>query len=117
METFIEHSNVITFAGTCDLALWCKLLRDKGWTGPRIARALGRSEGYVNNLVRVVDRASPRVMMRWREEQHDPASGVCATDWLVQICLLPHDQQDLELDRRLGMPAQPVQPPQTSSTG
>ena len=63
VEAIIEHSNVITFAGTCDLALWCKLLRDKGWTGPRIARALGRSEGYVNNLIRVVDRASPRVMM------------------------------------------------------
>jgi len=102
VEATIEHSNIITFAGTCDLALWCKLLRDKGWTGPRIARALGRSEGYVNNLIRVVDRASPKVMMRWREEQSDPANGVCATDWLVQICLLPHDQQDAELERRLG---------------
>jgi hypothetical protein len=101
VETIIEHSSAITFAGTCDLALWCKLLRDKGWTGPRIARALGRSEGYVNNLIRVVDRASPKVMMRWREEQSDPANAICATDWLVQLCLLPHDQQDLELERRL----------------
>jgi len=104
VEASIEHSTVITFAGTCDLALWCKLLRDKGWTGPRIARALGRSEGYVNNLIRVVDRASPTVMLRWREEQHDPDHGVCATDWLVQICLLPHDEQDAELARRLGTP-------------
>jgi hypothetical protein len=110
VEATIEHSNTITFAGTCDLALWCKLLRDKGWTGPRIARALGRSEGYVNNLIRVVDRASPKVMMRWREEQSDPENGVCATDWLVQICLLPHDQQDAELERRLGQPTNTNQP-------
>ena len=120
VEAIIEHSNIITFAGTCDLALWCKLLRDKGWTGPRIARALGRSEGYVNNLIRVVDRASPRVMMRWREEQHDPANGVCATDWLVQVCLLPHAEQDAELDRRLGTAGtqqpQPV-PENSNATG
>lgn len=91
----------IAFAGTCDLAIWCKLLRDKGWSGPRIARALTRSEGYVNNLVRVVDRASPAVMVRWREEQSGTITAVCATDWLVQICLLPHDRQNEELDRRI----------------
>ena len=91
----------ISFAGTCDLAIWCKLLRDKGWTGPRIARALGRSEGYVNNLIRVVDRASPLVMLRWREEQPGTLTAACATDWLVQICLLPHDKQNEELERRI----------------
>ncbi len=91
----------ISFAGTCDLAIWCKLLRDKGWTGPRIARGLGRSEGYVNNLIRVVDRASPLVMLRWREEQSGQLAPVCATDWLVQICLLPHDKQNEELSRRV----------------
>jgi hypothetical protein len=91
----------IAFAGTCDLAIWCKLLRDKGWSGPRIARALGRSEGYVNNLIRVVDRASPNVMVRWREEQTGTLTPVCATDWLVQICLLPHDKQNEELATRI----------------
>ena len=39
---------------TYDLAQWCKLLRDRGWTGPRIARHLARSEGYVNNLIRIL---------------------------------------------------------------
>lgn len=91
----------IAFQGTCDLALWCKLLRDKGWTGPRIARALGRSEGYVNNLIRVVERASPRVMVRWREEQGGGCAAVCATDWLVQICVRPHDEQDAALAARI----------------
>lgn len=91
----------ISFAGTCDLAIWCKLLRDKGWSGPRIARGLGRSEGYVNNLIRVVDRASPLVMLRWREEQSGQLTPICATDWLVQICLLPHDKQNEELSRRV----------------
>jgi hypothetical protein len=91
----------IDFAGTCDLALWCKTLRDKGWTGQRIARALGRSEGYVNNLIRVVERASPRVLVRWREEQGLATGAVCSTDWLVQVCLLPHDLQDRELDTRI----------------
>jgi hypothetical protein len=81
--------------------VWCKLLRDKGWSGPRIARALGRSEGYVNNLIRVVDRASPIVMLRWREEQAGVLAPVCATDWLVQICLLPHDRQNAELAQRI----------------
>ena len=97
----IDHPIEITFNGTCDLALWCKVLRDKGWTGPRIARALGRSEGYVNNLIRVVDRASPALLLRWREEQTGLHPPVCATDWLVQVCRLPHDQQDLELARRI----------------
>jgi hypothetical protein len=97
-----DHSRIeLTFGGTCDLAIWCKLLRDKGWTGPRIARALGRSEGYVNNLIRVVDRASPLVLLRWREEQSGVLPPVCATDWLVQICLLAHDQQNVELAQRI----------------
>lgn len=100
-----EERIPISFAGTCDLAIWCKLLRDKGWTGPRIARALGRSEGYVNNLIRVVDRASPIVMLRWREEQGGVVNAVCATDWLVQICLLPHDKQNEELARRIATTA------------
>lgn len=91
----------IAFSGTCDLAMWCKLLRDKGWTGPRISRYLSRSEGYVNNLIRVVERASPAVLVRWREEQTGAMAPVCATDWLVQLCLLPHDEQDAELSRRI----------------
>jgi hypothetical protein len=91
----------IEFTGTCDLAMWCKLLRDKGWTGPRIARYLGRSEGYVNNLIRIVERAAPAVLVRWREEQAGALTPVCATDWLVQVCLLPHDQQEVELERRV----------------
>lgn len=94
MESFGENP--------CELAVWCKLLRDKGWTGPRIARAIAKSEGYVNNLIRVVDRAAPAVLLRWRAEH--TGSGlehVCATDWLVQVCMLPHDQQEAELQRRL----------------
>ncbi|MBA3818294.1 MAG: hypothetical protein H0X17_05340 [Deltaproteobacteria bacterium] len=91
----------IEFAGTCDLALWCKVLRDKGWTGPRIARALGRSEGYVNNLIRVIERASPTVLVRWRAEQKDLPDAVCATDWLIQVCVLPHASQDAELAARI----------------
>ncbi len=88
---------------TCDLAVWCKLLRDKGLTGRQIARRLAKSEGYVNNLVRVVERASPAVMMRWRSESRaDPLEPrVCATDWLVQVCLLPHERQDEELQQRI----------------
>jgi hypothetical protein len=105
METTSVETLPITFNGTCDLAMWCKLLRDKGWSGPRIARALNRSEGYVNNLIRVVERASPNLLVRWREEQGVTNGNVCATDWLVQICLLPHDKQDQELARRLAAAA------------
>ncbi len=104
VETAVDRID-IAFAGTCDMALWCKVLRDKGWTGLRIARALGRSEGYVNNLVRVVERASPAVLVRWREEQVDATHPICATDWLVQICLLPHDRQDVELATRIAAAA------------
>ncbi len=92
---------MIDFGGTCDLAVWCKLLRDKGWSGPTIAKALGKSEGYVNNLVRVVERASPALLLRWKEEQAGQVEPVCATDWLVQVCLLPHDLQDTELATRI----------------
>ena len=111
METAVDSFG-ITFSGTCDLAMWCKVLRDKGWSGPRIARALDRSEGYVNNLIRVVERASPAVLVRWREEQGGMIAPVCATDWLVQICLLPHDRQDAELARRIAatMPGAPTPP-------
>jgi hypothetical protein len=89
--------------GTFALAQWCKLLRDRGWTGQQVARSLGRSDGYVNNLIRIVERASIEVLARWRSEQ-SPASGlvpVCATDWLMQVCVLPHDQQLAELARRI----------------
>ena len=89
------------FAGTCDLAMWCKLLRDKGLTGPRIASALGKSEGYVNNLIRVVDRASPAVLARWKSEQTGTLPAVCATDWLVHVCVLSHDVQDAQLAVRI----------------
>ena len=87
----------------CDLAVWCKLLRDKGWTGPQIARSLGRSEGYVNNLIRIVERGSPGLLLRWHAE-HAPSAKlrhVCATDWLVQVVLLTHAEQDAALDARL----------------
>ncbi len=92
---------MIDFGGTCDLAVWCKLLREKGWSGRLIARALGKSEGYVNNLVRVVERASPTVLLRWKEEQGGAVEHACATDWLVQVCLLPHELQDAELAHRI----------------
>ena len=91
------------FAGTFDLALWCKLLRDRGWTGQQVARALARSEGYVNNLIRILERASLEVLARWKAEQA-PASGlvpICATDWLMQVCVQPHDTQNEELARRV----------------
>lgn len=101
MDQIANPTPAMQFCGTCDLALWCKLLRDKGWTGPRIARALGRSEGYVNNLIRVVERASPAVLLRWREEQNGAPHAVCATDWLVHVCLLPHDRQEAELALRI----------------
>ena len=94
---------VVDTASTFELAQWCKLLRDRGWTGPRIARSLGRSEGYINNLIRILERASLAVLERWKQEQ-EPASAlphVCATDWLVQVCLLEHDRQDEELARRI----------------
>ena len=96
-----EPTTGLDFAGTCELAIWCKLLHDKGWSGPRIARAIAKSEGYVNNLIRVVERASPSIMLRWRAEQSGLIDHVCATDWLVAVCLLPHDRQDEELQRRI----------------
>lgn len=93
----------IDFAGTFELAQWCKLLRDRGATGHRVAHVLGRSEGYVNNLIRILERASLPVLVRWRAEQL-PSSGlvhVCATDWLMQVCVLPHAEQEVELARRV----------------
>ena len=93
----------IRFTGTCELALWCKLLRDRGWTGQQVARSLGRSEGYVNNLIRILERASLAILLRWKQEQ-EAASGlppICATDWLMQVCVLPHEVQDVELARRI----------------
>jgi len=96
-----EPTTGLDFAGTCDLAIWCKLLHDKGWSGPRIARAIAKSEGYVNNLIRVVERASPSLMLRWRAEQNGLVDHVCATDWLVAVCLLSHERQDEELQRRI----------------
>ena len=93
----------IDFAGTFDLAQWCKLLRDRGRTGMQIAMWLGRSEGYVNNLIRILERGSLDVLMRWRMEQRHPSDYVpiCATDWLMQVCVLPHDEQNAELSKRI----------------
>jgi hypothetical protein len=95
------------FAGTFELALWCKLLRDRGWTGNQVALSLGRSEGYVNNLIRILERASLEVLARWKAEQArgngqaPPVIPICATDWLMHVCVLPHDQQNLELAKRI----------------
>jgi hypothetical protein len=101
------------FTGTFELAQWCKLLRDRGWTGQQVARSLGRSEGYVNNLIRILERASLAVLERWKVEQQ-PASGlapICATDWLMHVCVLPHDVQDLELAKRLERTRPKTDPP------
>jgi hypothetical protein len=94
----------ITPNGTFEFALWCKLLRDRGYTGMQVARQLGKSEGYVNNLVRILERASLPILERWCVEQR-PASGllhVCATDWLMQVCILAHTEQDVHLAERIG---------------
>jgi len=99
----------IEFGGTFELAQWCKLLRDRGATGHQVAFVLGRSEGYVNNLVRILERASMRVLLRWRAEQL-PSSGlphVCATDWLMQICVLTHELQDEMLEQRVTTKGRP----------
>jgi len=93
--------------GTFELALWCKLLRDRGCTGQQVAQSLGRSEGYVNNLIRILERASVEVLARWKTEQArgNAQAGamipICATDWLMQVCVLPHDQQNVELAKRI----------------
>ena len=85
------------------MALWCKLLRDRGWTGQQVARSLGRSEGYVNNLIRILERASLEVLERWKSEQAGGSmlTPICATDWLMQVCVLPHDEQLAELAKRI----------------
>ena len=93
----------ITPNGTFEFALWCKLLRDRGYTGMQVARQLGKSEGYVNNLVRILERASLPILERWCVEQR-ASSGllhVCATDWLMQVCILPHPEQDVHLVERI----------------
>jgi hypothetical protein len=99
----------IDFAGTFELAQWCKLLRDRGWTGHQVARSLGRSEGYVNNLIRILERASLEVLARWKAEQqqHSSLAPICATDWLMRVCLLPPDQQRVELAERIHRFARP----------
>lgn len=93
----------IDFAGTFDLAQWCKLLRDRGWTGQQVARSLGRSEGYVNNLIRILERASLEVLARWKMEQAAPGVlvPICATDWLMHVCVLPPAEQIVELAKRI----------------
>jgi hypothetical protein len=86
-----------------ELAIWCKLLRDRGWSGPRIATAVGRSEGYVNNLIRIIERASLCVLERWRLENQSghAVAHACSTDWLAQVCMLPHPAQDEALAQRV----------------
>jgi hypothetical protein len=100
----------IDFAGTFEFALWCKLLRDRGCTGHQVAFALGRSEGYVNNLIRILERAALPVLLRWRAEQQpgSPLPHACATDWLMQVCVLPHELQAAELARRIARFASPA---------
>jgi hypothetical protein len=88
----VDERVSINFGGTFEMALWCKLLRDRGATGHQVACVLGRSEGYVNNLIRILERASVNILLRWRAEQLPGTQlpPVCATDWLMQVCVLPH---------------------------
>ena len=109
----------VDLTGTFDLAQWCKLLRDRGWTGHQVALSLGRSEGYVNNLIRILERAALDVLVRWKTEQL-PGSAlapICATDWLMRVCLLPPEQQVIELAKRAGAGAtSPLEPEPSDST-
>lgn len=92
----------VEIAVTYEMAIWCKLLRDRGLSGPQIAVAVGRSEGYVNNLIRILERASLAVLERWRLEQRDAGLGhACSTDWLAHVCVLPHPEQDEALAQRV----------------
>ncbi|HEY5928522.1 MAG TPA: hypothetical protein VIV11_42840 [Kofleriaceae bacterium] len=54
-------------------------------------------------MIRILERASLEVLTRWRTEQARAPTMVpiCATDWLIQVVLLPHDQQNVELARRV----------------
>lgn len=98
--------------GTFEFAFWCKLLRDRGYTGMQVARQLGKSEGYVNNLVRILERASLRILERWCNEQraNSGLSHICATDWLMHVCILPHAEQDVLLAERVAKLARPPTP-------
>lgn len=98
--------------GTFEFALWCKLLRDRGYTGMQVARQLGKSEGYVNNLVRILERASLPILERWCHEQRVDSGmlHICATDWLMHVCILPHAEQDVLLAERVAKFARPQTP-------
>src|SRR5205814_2109374 len=90
----------------------CKLLRDRGYTGMQVARQLGKSEGYVNNLVRILERASLPILERWCHEQRADSGlpHICATDWLMHVCILSHAEQDTQLAERIVKLARPPTP-------
>ena len=66
---------------------------------------------HVSHSFDDAERASPALLLRWKEEQAGQVEHVCATDWLVQICLLPHDVQDAELAHRIATIAAPATSP------
>lgn len=54
--------------GGYDLAMRLRMLRDTyGMTGSQLARRIGRSKGYVNNLLRIVDNLDSRIIEEWRK--------------------------------------------------
>lgn len=82
---------------------------------PRVASKIGKSVGYVGNLVRVI-RMSSYVIARWkleiatkeaRKKDKDapgPKAFVCQTDRLVEWSVLAPEQQEIALRKALGEP-------------
>lgn len=96
-----------------DAAMRFKLLTDKGEKGTGIASRLGKSPGYVNNLVRVATNCSKEVLLRWKLEctpgnDKDgkviaPKLKVLSTDVLNKLAKLNHEEQNSELAKLLGV--------------
>lgn len=68
-----------------DLAMRAHALHDEyDLSAAKLATRLGKSESYVDSLIRVVANLHPTILKRWQEEHgpNPPANKVLATDWL-----------------------------------
>lgn len=77
-------------------------MRDKyGMTGDVLATELAKSKGYINNLIRILEKVDPRILAVWRDP-NNPHAKACKTDNLAAWAKLKHDEQWKEFLSKTG---------------
>lgn len=104
---------------TYDLGTWAKNMQETyALSGAQIANRVRLSDSYINNLIRILKEASPKIVKRWKDENSPGFEGktvVCSVPWMLKTVSSCKDKaaQDIELEIALGI----RKPPEDDADG